>query len=106
LPFPPSADAATLRADRTSILWLYRELLAARHASVALHAGTWERRDAPDGVLDYVRRDGDDSRRVIANFGADPVEVDHAGWEVELATDGATAGPIDGESGRLLRPSR
>jgi alpha-glucosidase len=107
LPFEAGAEVANveaLRADRSSILWLYRDLLAARRASAALHAGAWERQDAPAQVLDYVRRAGDDERRVIANFGADDVALDLDGWTVELATGPSPAGALAGETAVLLRP--
>ena len=52
-------------------------------------------------MLDYERRAGDDVRRVVANFGAEAVDVDLTGWDVQLAT-GEVLGP---ESAVLLRPS-
>jgi alpha-glucosidase len=107
LPFEAGAEVANveaLRADRSSILWLYRDLLAARRASAALHAGAWERQDAPAQVLDYVRRAGNDLRRVVANFGADAVALDLDGWTVELATGPSPAGALAGETAVLLRP--
>jgi alpha-glucosidase len=107
LPFEPNADVANVevaRADRGSILWLYRDLLAARRASPALHGGSWERQPAPTGVLAYERRAGDDVRRVVANFGPDPVPLDLAGWCVELTTAHQEAGALAGESAVLLAP--
>ena len=74
LPWPPEAagrSAAVQRDDSTSILHLYRRLIAARRASPALHAGSWFRLDAPSSVLAYERALDDDVRRVAAGFGDD-----------------------------------
>jgi alpha-glucosidase len=83
LPFPPDAAAhsvARLRDDPTSIMWLYRSLLALRHTDDELLAGRFEfvdrDRTGPE-VLAYRRGD----RLVVLNFGDDDVEthqlVDH-----------------------------
>jgi alpha-glucosidase len=71
LPWPPEPDgrnATTLEADPSSILHLYRRLLAARRASPALSLGDLELLDAPDGVLAFRRTLGDDIRVVAINF--------------------------------------
>jgi alpha-glucosidase len=101
LPWPPepaTRNAAALANDDGSILHLYRRLLACRRRSAALRSGTWELLEAPDGVLGYERRAGDDVRRVWANFGDNDIVVDGAGT-VELSTrpgpeswDGRVAG--------------
>jgi alpha-glucosidase len=104
LPWPPATgDAATLAADDGSILHLYRRLLAARRASPALHAGSWERLDAPAGVLAYERRAGDDVRQVWANFGAEPVECP-ANWTTDVATGPHRDGILAGGAAVVLRP--
>jgi alpha-glucosidase len=96
LPWPPDADvrhAEALRADTGSILHLYRRILAARRASAALHAGTWEPLDSPDGVIGYRRTSGDDERTVIVNFTDDQVTVPVDGdLIIEVASDGAGEG--------------
>jgi alpha-glucosidase len=101
---PPTGDAEALAGDEGSILHLYRRLLAARRASPALHAGSWEPLDAPAGVLAYERRAGDEVRQVWANFGAEPVECP-AGWAADVASarrpwDGVLAG----DEAVVLRP--
>ena len=61
LPWPPDAahcNAEVVRADETSIVHLYRRLLAERRASTALHVGSQELLDAPAGVLAWDRTDG------------------------------------------------
>ena len=113
LPWPPdpvARNARSLRDDRASILWLYRDLLAARRASAALHTGSWSPIDGPEGTFAYERRAGDDRRVVVANFGSGAAAVDVEGvWQVQLASDGSPPrswnGEIDGESAVVLRPT-
>ena len=100
LPWPPEAErraVSVLRDDPSSILHLYRRLLAARRASPALRTGTWIARDAPAGVLAYERVSGDDRRLVLVNFRNKPVAVAAAG-RVAVASDGRGEGAaFDGE---------
>jgi alpha-glucosidase len=85
--------AETLHADPTSILWLYRTLLAARRASPALHSGTWELLRVDEAVYAYERRLGDDVRRVIANFSETAVDLPTDGdWIVEVHSTTVTSG--------------
>jgi len=97
LPWPPDADVhnvETMRADRTSILHLYRRLLAARKASPALHLGDLVLiEDVPEGVLAYRRSLDGDARVVAINFTDEPIPVDDIadmddfGGTVEVSTD-------------------
>ena len=114
-PWPPEAatrNAETLRADPTSILHLYRRLLAARRASPALALGSWTALAAPAGVLAYRRRRDGDERAVVVSFQDDTVAWPLAGaWEVEIASDGAGegapyAGRVGPEQALVLRPRR
>jgi alpha-glucosidase len=101
LPFPPEAGPRAvdaLRADEGSILHLYRRLLAARHASPALHAGRFRLLDATDGVVAYERAHGDDRRTVLVNFTGEPQPVEHRGI-VEVSSAGAGEG--EAFSGKL-----
>jgi alpha-glucosidase len=78
LPFPPDASArslAAIRDDPTSILHLYREGLALRRATPALHRGNLELLDPPDGVVGFDRIDGDERWRVLVNFTSDQVPI-------------------------------
>jgi alpha-glucosidase len=122
LPWPPGPEvrnAAALRADATSILHLYRRVLAARRRSPALQTGRFTQLSAPGGVLAYRRSgEGDGDERLVAvNFSSETVAV--AGADdafadplvVEVASDGTGEG--DGFGGMLapdqaviLRPSR
>ena len=96
LPWPPDADArnvASEGADPASVLHLYRRLLAARHASPALCQGSVALLDAPDGVVAFERRQGDDRRAVLVNFTSSPAAVDLPGhWVVEVDSGGGVEG--------------
>jgi alpha-glucosidase len=74
---PLAADFATRnveaqRADPSSILWLYRDLLALRRATPALERGSWRALEAPEGVLAWERREGASRALVALNFAAEP----------------------------------
>lgn len=113
LPWAPDmGSASALAEDEGSIVHLYRRLLAARRASPALHAGSWELLDAPAGVLAYERRAavssgageaGGDLRQVWANFGVDPVGCP-TGWSVDVATARHSDGILAGGEAVVLRP--
>jgi len=121
LPWPPDAstrNAATLRDDPSSILHLYKRLLAARRASPALRRGTWAPLDVgdTDSVLAYERTDAEtgDHRVVLVNFTAadvvlaalmpvfrhERVQNTSGAWVVEVTSDGVGEG--EPFTGRLL----
>ncbi len=96
LPWPPAPEevnAERERDDPTSILHLYRRLLAERHRSPALTTGACTLVDAPDGVLAFERTsgDGDDRRLVLVNFADEPRSVAATG-QVVVASDGVGEG--------------
>ncbi len=108
LPFPPEPTTRNhddLRQDRTSILHLYRRLIALRHRAPALALGDFELLDLPAGLLGYRRTRGAEEWTVVINFtdAAVPIDVtagSPAGWRVEVASDGAGEGrPFDGRIG-------
>ena len=71
LPWPPEPDVRNVgseRDDPSSMLNLYRRILAARRGSPALTAGEFELLAAPSGVLAYRRSADDDARTVVVNF--------------------------------------
>jgi len=74
-PQPPGTDVAAQRADRGSLLWLYRDLVALRREHPALHRGTFRALDAPDGVFAYERAHAGRRAVVALNFGEAPVDV-------------------------------
>ena len=85
------------------MLQLAKAVLALRRESPALHTGTLELLDdAPDGVLAYERRDGDDLRRVWVNFAGAGVGLPE-GWVVELAT-APTGDGLPPDAAAVLRP--
>jgi alpha-glucosidase len=67
-----SRNVEAQRADPSSILCLYRDLLALRRATPALERGAWRALDAPDGVLAYERREGPSRALVALNFASEP----------------------------------
>jgi alpha-glucosidase len=97
LPFPPEADRRSVeaeRADASSVLHLYRRLLALRKASLALRLGAIEMLDdVPASVVAWDRVHGDERRRVLVSFSSEPVEVELDGpWRVDVASDGVGEG--------------
>ncbi|MDQ1375577.1 MAG: alpha-glucosidase [Actinomycetota bacterium] len=114
LPWPPEPEgrnAETLRADPTSILHLYRRVLAARRAGPALQLGTWEPLPAPDGVIAFRRATDGDERTVVVNYTDADMAVPVGGAHtVEVASDGGAegedySGRVGPEAAVILRPS-
>ena len=109
-PQPPGTDVATQRSDRSSLLWLYKDLLALRRAHPALRRGSFRVLDAPPDVFAYERRAGDETVRVALNFGATPQRVDLGRGAVRagLRSGGGAAGgaprdvALSGDEGVLL----
>ena len=107
LPWPPEAatrNVAEQRADPSSMLHLYRQLLAVRHGSPALRRGAITLLDAPGGLLAYERRAGDDAVLVAVNFSADTRTVDLGGGDVLVSSGaegalGRRGAPFAGELG-------
>ena len=96
LPWPPKTvlhNVTTERRDPESVLHLYRRLLAARRASSALRLGAFALLPAPEGVLAYERRLGDDRRAVVVNFASTECTAPLEGnWRVEVGSDGRGEG--------------
>ena len=57
------------RADRTSLLWLYRDLLALRRRTPALERGSFRELPGGSGVLAWERRQERSRALVALNFG-------------------------------------
>ena len=71
LPLGPDAatrNVATQRADRASLLWLYRDLIALRRRTPALERGSYRSLAAPDGVFAYARLIEGSAAHVALNF--------------------------------------
>ena len=108
LPFPPEAAERSLEAQRedpTSILHLYRSILAARRASPALQVGDLTLLDAPDGVLAWERASGDDVRRIYVSFVAEERIVDAEGWTVDVGTHDGFDGILRADEAVVLKPA-
>jgi len=119
LPWPPDPqtnNAEAERLDGSSILHLYRRLLAARRASPALMRGDIELLAAPAGVLAYERSFAGDRRVVAVNFSDRALDFNltlppGATWRVQVASDGSGEGsPFRGNLGPsaavVLTPER
>jgi alpha-glucosidase len=105
----PTHNVARMAEDPHSILTLYRRLLAARHAHLALSIGDFALLDAEGDGLVYERRYGADRLIVALNLGGRAHRVALPDWAREcrtllstvavaaLAGDGAlTLGPDEG----------
>ena len=78
LPFPPDAERRNrrdLEDDPSSILHLYRRLLALRHRSDALTLGDFSLLDLGEGVLGYARTGGAESWVIAINMTGDTVAL-------------------------------
>ena len=98
LPLAEDADrrnVAAQREDPRSLLHLYRELIALRRATPALHRGSYRTLDAPDGVFAYERRTGESTARIALNFADTPARVALGGGAVRgsMSACGATTRP-------------
>ncbi len=107
LPWPPepaTRNVAAQRRDPSSILHLYRCLLAARRGSPALRSGTIETIDAGAAVFAFRRRCGDDERLVLVNFSEEAARVEFEGqWRIEVASAGVGTDEV---FGGLLPPGQ
>jgi alpha-glucosidase len=94
-PQPAGTDVAAQRADRESLLWLYRDLLALRRAHPALHRGAFRALDAPEGVFAYEREHAGQRAVVALNFGDTAVDAELGAARVAggLSTRHGTALP-------------
>ena len=72
---PARGTSPASAATRASLLHFYRELLALRRAHPALHAGSFRRLEAPEGVLAFERRAGDERALVALSFAGEPREL-------------------------------
>ena len=123
LPWPPGAGSGMnveeQMADPSSVLHLYRLVLAARSGSHALRHGTFRWLDSPPDTLAYARESDRDVRVVVINFADRPVEVPTRGaqwpdvaWDVELRTAATAPGrasdplKLDPEEAAVLHPAR
>jgi alpha-glucosidase len=69
-------NVAVERAERRSILQLYRRLIALRHAQPALAVGEYRMLPVSHAMLSYARRHADRRLLVVLNVGAEPHTYD------------------------------
>lgn len=79
-----TANVATQREDRSSVLWLCHDLLALRRSEFAGRVPRYERLAAPGGIWRY--RTG--TLTVTANFSPDPVALPGPAGQIVVATGG------------------
>ena len=109
LPLGPdwrTRNVAALEAEPGSILSLYRELLALRRTTPALHEGSFALLEAPDGVLAYERRHRDEVVHVLLNLTGQATVM---AWEGEVLAstldDAPERGVLHADEGIVLRPA-
>jgi alpha-glucosidase len=92
--------------DPQSILTLYRRLLAARHAHLALSIGDFALLDAEGDGLAYERRYGADRLIVALNLGGRPHRLALPDWASECRTLLSTVADaaLAGDGALTLRP--
>jgi alpha-glucosidase len=98
LPFPPDPGARNhdaLKRDPSSILHLYRRLLALRHEEPALRTGGFERMTVPEGLVGYRRFSSGRTWLVLINFTDREIAVSGG---LAVAGDGEGARDSDGDS--------
>jgi glycosidase len=89
-------NAAAAEKDPSSLLHWYRALVRERKAREALHSGTIEFLPAPEGVLLYERRAGDERLLAVLNFSRRPRTVPlPAAAETILSTDRKAGSPCE-----------
>lgn len=76
----PTRNVDRMSADPTSILTLYRQLLAVRRAFPVLALGDVALLDAEGDVLAYARGHGDERLIVALNLGGRPQRLDLPDW--------------------------
>lgn len=90
LPLTPDYAALSIeaqKADRTSMLNLYRALIDLRRSHSALQSGDYRSYDAPEGVLLYERSDASGSFLIALNLTAEPRSVTlPRGGTIQLTT--------------------
>jgi glycosidase len=110
----PTRNVARMAEEPHSVLTLYRQLLAARRASLALSIGDFALLDAEGDVLAYERRHGTERLIVALNLGGRSQRLQLPDWasgcrpllstvaDTALAEDGALL--LRGDEGVILKP--
>jgi alpha-glucosidase len=113
LPVHPDAECLAVTAQAGapgSSLALYRDLLALRRATPALHSGSYRSLDAARDVLAFARAEGDSCAVVALNFAPfpRPLPAEAVGAGPLLLSTGAapSGGMLAGETGVVYGGSR
>lgn len=72
-------NVAAFSSDPASILLLYRQLIALRRASPALHAGSYAALESSEFVFAYLRSHEQERKLVVINFSAQPQQFSLSG---------------------------
>ena len=104
---PLSADflhenVRNLEADETSILSLYKALIALRRENPALLTGSYEPVPTANDLLFFRRREGLACFNVILNFGTEPMSLTH-GDGIDFGTDILLSTHLDRRNERISR---
>jgi glycosidase len=101
----PMRNVARMIEESHSILTLYRQLLAARRAHLALSTGDFAMLDAKGDVLAYERRHGAERLVVALNLGGQPQRLALPGWasQYQLLLSTVDDAVVVGDGTLLLR---
>ncbi|WP_294335829.1 alpha-amylase family glycosyl hydrolase [uncultured Sphingomonas sp.] len=88
----PERNVAAQSVDPSSMLSLYRRLLAIRRQTPALAIGDMKLLDAPSGMLAYIRMQAGELRTILLNLTDSPIAFDWQG-DVLLSTLESPANP-------------
>jgi alpha-glucosidase len=104
LPVGPDAkwrNVEAQRADPTSLLWLYRDLIDLRRRTAALRAGDYRTLPAPPEVLAFERRAPGSLARVALNFASEPRVVELGAGTVSDGLSTRAGRELPGVAGRV-----
>jgi len=102
----PLRNVDAQRADRASLLWLYKDLLALRRATPALEAGAYRALDAKQGVLAFERHQPASRVLVALNFTGDVCSPGLPSARAQAADHTRAGAPLPANAAELeLGPS-
>jgi alpha-glucosidase len=93
-----SENVVNQRSDSTSMLNLYRRLIAARRASSALQVGSYQPIEATGDLLLFVRAGGQERMLITLNLGGEPISVAFRSGAFEGTVLISSFGDRDGEA--------
>jgi alpha-glucosidase len=100
----PNRNVAALREDESSILWLYKRLIALRHAEPALICGDYVPLRSHNDILMFLRRTAEQAILIALNIAEEPRRLEYRGrGRILLST--ALGEMPNYSDGQLLRPA-